>query len=118
MIEGPISSYSFFEIHSWLNVPNEANIEPPNQLLLLRSTWFPAACTLTLLYMNQIELMRYCERIDMKSHILTPGTITGKSLLNLSVNPGKSVLPPVTITLLKSKGRKSISQALILLNTS
>jgi hypothetical protein len=39
-------------------------------------------------------------------------------LLNLSVNPVKRVLPPVTITLLNSKGRKSISQEVILLNTS
>lgn len=49
---------------------------------------------------------------------LTPGTIIGKSLPNLSVNPGKRVLPPVTMTLLKSKGRRSISHALILSKTS
>lgn len=54
----------------------------------------------------------------MQFKILTPGTIMGKSLFNLSVNPGKSVFPPVTITLLKSRGRKSMSQALILLNTN
>lgn len=53
-----------------------------------------------------------------KMSTLTPGTIIGKSLLNLSVNPGKRVFPPVTITLLKSKGRKSISHALILLKTN
>ena len=96
MIEGPTSSYSFLEIHNWLNVPSDAKMEPPNQLLLLRSIWLPKACTLTLL----------------------PGTIMGSSLLNLSVNPGNSVFPPVTMTLLKSRGRKSISQALILLKTS
>lgn len=96
MMEGPTSSYSFLEIHNWLNVPSDAKIEPPNQLLLLRSIWLPKACTLTLF----------------------PGAIMGNSLLNLSVNPGKSVFPPVTMTLLNSKGRKSISQALMLLNTS
>lgn len=114
IMEGPISSYSFFDIHTWWNVLDEARMEPPNQLLFLRSVWLPAACTFTLLYRKRWVKNVY---IDYKIK-LTPGTIMGKSLLNLSEKPGKSVLPPVTMTLLNNKGRKSISHALILFSTN
>ena len=46
----PVSSYSLREIQSWWKVPNEAIIDPPNQLPHLRSTVFPGACNLTLYY--------------------------------------------------------------------
>lgn len=68
-MDGPLSSYSCFEIHICWNVDKDARIEPPIQTEYLRSG---GAITFTLIEEGAMFVTSCCRRSVMPGNMVVP----------------------------------------------
>lgn len=68
-MDGPLSSYSCFEIHICWKVDKEAKMEPPIQTEYLRSG---GAIILTLIEDGASAVISFCIRSEIPGYIVVP----------------------------------------------